>query len=212
MGNYFSTRWNLTPTRQTTGWRPFLDASTLRRMGGLAPGAVADLTWTDGCGERIGAIRTMRSRDTAAPVLTLVYCARTDAAGAWTEIRARTCLDATPCAYGGERLWFTCPGCRHRRRVLYCHRARFRCRQCHDLAYPSTCEDAHDRSIRRETKLQTRLGASRDGLFCVPEKPRGMRWHTYERAVVKLLEEHEVQAEAFHALLGKRQALIARLD
>jgi hypothetical protein len=212
MGNYFSTRWNFTVTRQTTGGRPFLDAATLRRMGGLTPGAVANLRWTDGRGQRIGAIRTVRSGDNAAPVLTLVYYARTDAAGAWTEIRERICLDATPCAYGGERLWFTCPDCRHRRRVLYCHRARFRCRPCHDLAYPSTRENAHDRSIRRETKLQTRLGASRDGLFCVPDKPRGMHWHTYERAVVKLLEEHDVQADAFRAFLAKREALLACLD
>jgi hypothetical protein len=209
MGNYFSTRWNFTVTRQTTGQRPFLDAATLRRMGGLTPGAVADLAWTDGRGQRIGAIRTVRSRDNAAPVLTLVYYARTDAAGAWTEIRARICLDATPCHYGGKRFWFTCPGCWHRRRVLYCHRARFRCRRCHDLAYPSTRENAHDRSIRRETKLQTRLRASRNGLLCIPDKPRGMHWRTYDRAVDRLIREHGRQADAFRAFLAKREALLA---
>jgi hypothetical protein len=209
MGNCFSTRWGFTVTRQTTGGRPFLDVATLRRMGGLTPGAVADLTWTDGCGERIGAIRTVRSRDNAAPVLTLMYCASADAVGAWTEIREQIFLNITPCTYGGQRLWFTCPGCLARRRVLYCHRARFRCRQCHDLAYPSTRENAHDRSVRRETKLQKRLGTSRDSLFRIPEKPRGMRWRTYEGAVVKLLEEHELQADAFRAFLSKCQALIA---
>jgi hypothetical protein len=39
-----------------------------------------------------------------------------------------------------------------------------------------------------------------------------MYWRTYERAVVKLLKAHDVQADAFRAFLGKRQALIARGD
>jgi hypothetical protein len=211
MGGMFSTRWTFAVTRQTTGGRPFLDAAALRRMGDLTPGAVAELTWTDGCGERIGAIRTVMHRDAATPVRTLVYAARSDD-GLWIDMREPVRLEATPCHFGGERLWFICPGCSARRRVLHCHLARFRCRQCHDLAYPSTREDAQGRSIRREVKLQTWLGASRNGLFRIPSKPRGMHWRTYARAVERLRGEHGRQADAFHAFLGKHEALIARLD
>lgn len=42
----------------------------------------------------------------------------------------------TPCNYGGSRLWFECPQCRHRVGVLYSGRV-FVCRHCKNLNYPA---------------------------------------------------------------------------
>ncbi|WP_053773232.1 hypothetical protein [Halorubrum tropicale] len=56
-----------------------------------------------------------------------------------TDVSDFVGLEYTPANFGGERPWFTCPGCRTRRGKLYKppHRDRFRCRECHDLLYES---------------------------------------------------------------------------
>lgn len=205
MGGYFSTRWNYERTRQDTSSLLFLDVAKMRTMGALEPGAFAWQEWTNGRGEVIGSIQTCMNaaRDT----LTLIYSVREDE-GEWKPIREAITLEATSCNYGGKRLWLTCPGCHSRRRVLYSLGGRFRCRQCHDLAYTSTREDDHERSIRRMNRLQKRLGTSKTGLFHIPEKPRGMHWNTYERIVRELLHEHDIQEGFFQAFIDKRKHLL----
>lgn len=103
------------------------------------------------------------------------------------------------CHYGGERLWLTCPGCYSLRRVLYSLGGRFRCRRCHNLAYTSTRDDAHDRSVRRIRKLQKRLGSTTLALSALPLRPRGMHWDTYERIASQLMHENE---ERLRILIG----------
>jgi len=46
-------------------------------------------------------------------------------------------LERTPARFGGERVWFVCPPCVKRVRMLYLPPSggRFACRGCHDLAY-----------------------------------------------------------------------------
>lgn len=210
MGGYFSTRWNYERTRQDTGGLLFLDVAKLRTMGALEPGALAWQEWTNGRGEAIGSIQT--TTNAARDTLTLSYSIRENG-GEWQPIREAIPLEATPCNYGGERLWLTCPRCQSRRRVLYSVGGRFRCRQCHDLAYASTREDAHERSIRRTNRLQKRLEAvSGTDIFAIPEKPRGMHWDTYERIIDGLLKEHDIQHESFRAFIRKREQLLTRLS
>lgn len=211
MGGYFSTRWDYVRTRQDTGSLLKLDAAILRTMGALTPGAIAWHEWTNGRGESVGTIQSSMSTDGDRPLLTLSYSIR-EHDGEWQPIRERIWLEATPCNYGGERLWLSCPECQTRRRVLYSLGGRFHCQQCHDLAYASTREDAHDRSIRRTQKLQKRLGASSAGIFDVPPKPRGMHWDTYERIIDGLLKEHDIQHESFRAFIRKREQLLARFS
>lgn len=140
MGGYFSTRWNYERTRTDTGGLLFLNATKLRTMGALNAGALAWQEWTNGRGEVIGSIQSVMSTDRNHPSLTLVYRIR-EHGGEWQDVRELIWLEATPCNYGGERLWLTCPRCHSRRRVLYSVGGRFRCRQCHDLAYTSTREE-----------------------------------------------------------------------
>jgi hypothetical protein len=55
------------------------------------------------------------------------------------EYDYRVPLEWTPCNFGGERPWFCCPRCDDRVGKLYKppRRARFLCRDCHDLVYES---------------------------------------------------------------------------
>ncbi len=185
MGGYFSTRWGAEHTRQDTGGLLYLDAASLRRLGAFTPGALCSVQWTDGRGDAAGTILTRMHREGDA--LTLMYSTR-EGEGDWRPVRERIMLDATPCHYGGERLWLTCPRCLTRRRTLYSLGGRFRCRQCHNLAYSSTREDVVERSQRRTRKLQKRLGASSSAtIFDLPLKPEGMRWDTYERIANQLM-------------------------
>lgn len=208
MGGYFSTRWGAEHTRQDTGGLLYLDAASLRRLGAFTPGALCSVQWTDGRGDDTGSIQSYMNSEGDA--LTLIYRIR-ESGGEWQDIRERIMLDATPCHYGGERLWLTCPRCLTRRRVLYSLGGRFRCRQCHDLAYSSTREDVVERSQRRTIKLHKRLGASSSAsLFDIPPKPEGMRWATYSRIVDQLMEERHLQLITIAGERKKLEASIAK--
>jgi hypothetical protein len=206
MGGYFSTRWGAERIRQDTGGLLSLDIASLRRLGALTPGVLASVQWTDGRGDDAGSIMTRMHP--AGDALTLIYSIR-EGEGDWQPVRERIKLDATPCTYGGERLWLTCPSCDSRRRVLYSLGGRFRCRRCHDLAYSSTREDVVERSQRRTLKLHKRLGApSSAGIFDLPPRPRGMHWETYERIANQLISERRLQ---LRTLIAKREQLEASI-
>ena len=194
MGGYFSTRWGSTPTRQDTDPLLKLDIRTVHKMGALQPGAVATHEWTSR-GEPAGTITTIMS--TTRPALTLSYSIRKPGEN-WQPIKETVFLDTTPCNYGGERFWFHCPRCHQRRAVLFSVDGYFRCRACHDLAYSSTREDAHERSIRRTRTLQRELRApSNCDVFTIPPKPDGMSWSKYDQLVFQLKEEIKRQSDLF---------------
>jgi hypothetical protein len=190
MGGYFSTRWNFERIRQHTDLLLSLDVRWLGRIGALQPGAVAVPSWTFR-GEPSGHIVTRMNRD--GDRLTLDYKTRATGETDWTPRMVHVWLDATPCHYGGERLWFRCPHCQSRRAVLFSTGGVFACRQCHDLAYTSTREDAMNRSYRRIGTLQQRLGGGGYGVpvWDIPGKPPRMHWQTYARLVAQLRAEQE---------------------
>lgn len=89
---------------------------------------------------------------------------------------------------GGRRWWVAC-ACGRRCRVLYLapDREGFRCRRCHGLAYRSQRMTRKERLHRRAWALGERLGAVR-GYGPVPaEKPKWMRWRTYDRGRDRVL-------------------------
>jgi hypothetical protein len=63
----------------------------------------------------------------------------------------------------------------------------FACRHCYQLAYPSSREDAGGRATRRADRLRARLGWEPGILNGGGEKPKWMRWHTFDR----LTAEHD---------------------
>lgn len=203
MGGYYSTRWGGTPTRQDTDPLLKLGIARLRTMGALRPGAWCTHSWT--CrGEPSGTITTIMEHD--GHTLTLDYRTQAQGETEWTPIREAVTIDRTPCHYGGERPWFLCPGCQVRRGVLFSVGGRFRCRQCHQLAYSSTRESPSDRSIRRIQELQRTLGGGGWGvpIWDVPRKPDGMSWRRYGRLRAELIREMERQDALFDADMQRR--------
>lgn len=208
MGGYGSTRWGWARTRQDTDPLLWLDVRILHRQGALKPGAVSAQAWTRG-GKPSGDIGTRMSGD--GETLTLIY--RTQRRGQeWRDVCDPIELDWTPCNYGGERPWFTCPGCRRRRAVLFSVDGRFRCKACHDLAYSSTRESESDRSIRRADKLRKRMGDTSTGpVWRMPTGPRpaGMSWRTYWRLWRELAQEIDRMSDLLNAEL---EVLLRRTD
>jgi hypothetical protein len=197
-------------TRQDTDPLLKLDVRWLNRIGALQPGAVAYPSWT--CrGEPSGNIVTRM--DANGGSLILDYATRVPGETEWTPWTEAVALESTPCHYGGERVWFLCPGCHTRRAVLFSVSGIFRCRRCHGLAYSSTREDAHERSIRRCQALQKRLGGGGYGvpIWHIPSKPKGMHWTTYERLVREFRHELHRQDGFFDLWIARREALLRQL-
>lgn len=184
MGGYGSTRWNWTPTRDTTDGLLWLDVRKLAREGWLQPGRASTQTWTRR-GQPAGTINLIAGRD----AVTLDYRVKGPQDADWRPIRDRIPLAWTPCTYGGERAWFVCPGCQRRRAILYSAAGRFRCRRCHDRAYGSTREDDLDRLYRRRDAIMDKLGGTREGrsYWHFPGKPARMHHRTYARLYIEWL-------------------------
>src|SRR6476620_2061526 len=104
------------------------------------------------------------------------------------RVTAEIYFDSTPTRFGDNRLWFVCPSCRQRCRVLF-GTWRIACRRCHRLRYGSQAKTRSDRAIRAMSKIAKRLdpeAASND----LPERPKGMHRSTYER-LVERYEEYD---------------------
>jgi hypothetical protein len=83
--------------------------------------------------------------------------------------RERFKLVVVPQHFGGVRWYYVCP-CGRRCGILYLRRGRFRCRTCHDLAYPSqnrTRRMTPDRPGHRPVRRPARSPARN-----TPRKPR----------------------------------------
>jgi hypothetical protein len=158
-----------------------VDIRQLHRAGKLLPGLSTVQHWTYGA----LALGTVFTRAEADAVL-LQY----------RPPEAKTCtivnwglLTFTSCRYGGQRPWFICTAfsggrcCLRRVAVLYFDLGanRFACRHCCGLTYASQKEGVQDRSIRRARKIRMTLGGSASLGDQFPSKPKGMRWHSYER-------------------------------
>ena len=57
----------------------------------------------------------------------------------------------TPAFFGGELVWFACPGCSARVRILYLPPSgrRFLCRRCHGPGYASQATSRRQRALDR---------------------------------------------------------------
>lgn len=102
----------------------------------------------------------------------------------WQHSSGHIAFDWTPCTYGGQRAWFSCPDCGERVAVLYASAARFSCRHRLNLGYECRKADPMIRAIRCQQKVLKRLGAGID-YSGYPHKPKYMHWTTY----LRLLEE-----------------------
>ena len=110
-------------------------------------------------------------------------------------------LTFTPTAFEGQRLWFSCPRCGRRARLLYLPPGgrRFLCRTCHRLTYKS--------QQQRNSKLQKDLACLEKLRAQLEEYPRtNQHWRTaYEKAedLLRCLEKSNVGAELNRRLSPK---------
>lgn len=163
-------------SKSTTDDYRSLDVRRLQRDGLLKPGLSYNWQWSrrDEVVANIG-IRTEADR------INLSYRNR-KVGEEWQDMNYPVYLEFTVCTYGGRRAWFRCPavGCGRRVAKLYSDGI-FACRHCYRLAYESQREDAVDLMARRADKIRARLGWGAGILNPTGQKPKGMRWRTYER-------------------------------
>lgn len=197
-------RWN---KRDTTDEHRSLDIRAWHRKRLLRPGSTISTTWWRG-ERQTGAISAVV---VSRRLVLLVY--RVRRGGDWQDARELVPSEWTPCHYGGERPWFRCPGrgCGRRAAVLYGGGTYFLCRHCYGLAYESQREAARSRALRRAQSIRRRLGGSASLLEPFPEKPKRMRWRTYER-LLRAYEAAELENwVGLHAWLERVDRRIAQL-
>jgi hypothetical protein len=111
--------------------------------------------------------------------------------------------------YGGRRWWFLCP--RTGKRVMKLHLPygahAFASRQAYRLGYAVQREAPRDKAYRRARKARHRIGGSDNLALPLPNKPKWMRWPTYDRLVAEcqVAERHTLGflAAAAERLLGR---------
>ncbi len=205
MGGYGSTRWNNAPTRGTTGESLALSTAAFASYVGTGNCAV-DWTWERN-GKAVGKVRGVVGREAV-----LLRYSVTGVGGDAGAVQDTLPLAWTACTYGGTRPWFVCSDCERCRRALYLppSGSRFRCGECHDLAYSSTRMDALERATARVRAVQRHLKPTGGhDPFAVPPRPKGMRATTYERIRGELWECQMQRDEIFSRELA---ALTKRLD
>jgi hypothetical protein len=148
----------------------WIDVRRWHREGRLQPGIHFPYAWSYG-GEPAGDINVRAEQD----AVVLMYRVN------GRSIKERVAITWTPVHFAGRRPWFVCPvqRCGRRVAILYGAGELFACRHCYDLTYESEREPVHLRGMWRATKIVGRLGGDHCADF--PDKPKGMRWATYER-------------------------------
>lgn len=156
-----------------------LDIRELDREQFLLPGKQRDYCWT---GYRDGAAVQIAADD-ACHNLTLSYLL-TEPGSEPVAVDERIELIETTTFHEVELQHFICPGCDAQVRILL--GPRFRCRRCHNAAYPSQYDTPQSREARQGAELRAKLRTEpHTSPFCMP-KPRYMHWKTYTDARDKL--------------------------
>lgn len=173
-----------------------IDIRRWQREGYLTPGRYLDWQWLRN-GEKVAAIGVKVETGQ----LRLIYSYRRNC-DEWESLDYPVRLQTTPCNYGGERYWFTCPadGCGRRVAVLFLGGKYFACRYCYQLAYRSQRETADDRAARKADKIRDKLNWEPGILNGNGWKPKGMHWRTFE----KLQAEHDRHTQqAFAGIMAR---------
>jgi hypothetical protein len=172
-----------------------IDVRRLKRRGWLELGASATLTW----GESSIMIKARAEH---------VLACWTGAALMYTE---KLPIIRTAQPFGGERAWWSCPGCSSRCALLYMRSMRWRCRACHRLAYASTLERCPiEQARRKHCRVLRKLGITdpavlRSPVFNAPRlpaRPKGMHHVTYSKLAMQHLELHRQAIMAIRSALG----------
>jgi len=175
-----------------------LDIRKITRKGLLVPGSSFDWQWT--VNDRKVAGISVRV-DLQSMVLS--YLMQNTGEVVKQQVQTQT----SPCHFGGERHWFTCPRCSKRVAVLYASDRYFACRQCGGLGYATQKEGIGDRAMTKADKLRKRLGWPAGIGRPNTGKPKGMHWKTYQR----LKSNHDALVKVSFHDIGRKLAFLNKL-
>lgn len=197
MGGYNSGRWN----RSAPKWDELrrIDLSVLRQRCSLDIDHSSDLSWTMG-GHRTGSISY---RVFPGIGVRLAYKVRSTREDEWEQIDELLPFAVSDQHLGGQRKWFSCPGCRRRVRVLAMAGSRFRCRRCTGAVYASQYEPFPCGKVNAAQAVRRRMGADQSLDEPFPPKPKGMHWKTYLRLRARDWDAAEQLDAGFVALAEK---------
>lgn len=154
-------------------WR--LDIARLQKLGTLRPGS-RTISWYGRTEEPMATISICSEADR----LHLSYRTRSRGEHEWENVSETILLDWSSQNFGGKRVWFRCPKCQARRRVLY-GRARYWCRKCQGMVYESQYDPYPQLPWSRCHRVRERLGGQAGLAYPFPPRPKGMHHKTYER-------------------------------
>lgn len=128
-----------------------------------------------------------------------------------TVVRDTISLDNVPNNYGGaDRVYFICPYCGRRSRLLYLHRVHFKCRICAGLNYLSQQitknEDMTAHKMRKLLRDKFKVSGDLSPYDCCryrPERPKGMHEKTYNKLKLSLFELREKYNQQFIRAAGR---------
>jgi hypothetical protein len=159
-----------------------IDVRTWQRQHFLDSTGYFACNWSNSGGETLASI-SVRS----GPTLVVLMYRVQQRGGEWQDVEEPIQIVQTPCNYGGTRPWFICPepSCGRRIAMLFITERNFRCRRCCKLSYGSQRESSAGRGLRRVQNIRGRLGGGPSLLERFPDKPKGMRWATYDGLIAE---------------------------
>jgi hypothetical protein len=186
-----------------------IDVRRWKKEGVLEPGRGATAAWyRDGRKDSSMGIRALHG------AVELSYSVRPSRT--WyrrEDVSYKVPLAWTPCNFGGERPWFSCPGivngvaCGRRVAKLYLRGRYFLCRHCHDLTYASRQQRSALKVAERKCRrIRRKLGGSLSVDEPFPRRPKRMHPRTY----LRLFEEYEKAHEEYARALGKYAERLTR--
>ena len=167
-----------------------LDLSRLIRQGTFKPGQRwgGSIVWTEvNSGRQVGTIGYEANMGQESGWVRLRYTTTGYWSGEKTYHDYRVELTTTPQPFGGRRWWWVCPRRGDLVAKLYQPSGGgiFASRKAHGIAYRSQRQSPHDRAISQAFKRRRRLGSA-GGIGSYVEKPKGMRWATFDREMKRL--------------------------
>lgn len=117
----------------------------------------------------------------------------------------RVYLSYTHCHYGNSRPWLLCPKCNRRFAKLFMRWGFFACRHCQKVAYSSQSDDAMSRTWRIQRRIESAIGEKW-------ERPKGMRWKTFEGLMGDLTHCIQERDVAFGVSVQKLMASLKSID
>ena len=195
MGGIGSGRYYRSNDRVTTEETKRIDIRYLKKQNMLRPNTRGSLSWSCG-GEPTGNINYTMYENT----MVLDFKWRHYDDEDWQSVEQTIWFDRTRCNYGGERKWYSCPGCDARVAILYGADIKFFCRHCYQLPYASQGEDYLARLMRKSNKVSARLEADEYLEFDGYYKPKGMHWRTFYKL---MMSENDLENRTQNSLFAR---------